>query len=111
MAFMFLGFLGISLILFHLARVFEQRYSMLRRELLATQDMLRARESRPSAPDKANAPPLSGYAVDGPLVMPGVEASPGPEVFDAGLDLHCELQTDKEPGPQAGAGKIQGISK
>jgi hypothetical protein len=108
MAFMFLVFFGIVLVLFYMMRVSGQRYGILREELLKTQNMLRALETGLSAPDRAGlnaASPVAAkrnevsmppeYAVESPLAMRETGALPQTAAFDPALDLHFDSTADK----------------
>ncbi|MDR1660629.1 MAG: hypothetical protein LBR94_09910 [Desulfovibrio sp.] len=108
MAFMFLAFFGIVLVLFYMMRVAGQRHGILREELLKTQNILRALEARLSAPDKADlnatapvaakrddALASSEYAVESLLAMRETGAPRKTEVFDPALDLHFDSTADK----------------
>jgi hypothetical protein len=108
MAFMFLAFFGIVLVLFYMMRVAGQRYGILREEFLKTQNMLRMLEARLPAPDKSglnaatsvapkrNGAPVSPeYATESPLIMPETTAPRETDVFDPALDLHFDSTAGK----------------
>jgi hypothetical protein len=91
MAFMFLVFFGIALILCYMMRVSGQRHEILRGELLKMQDALRTLEALLSArakdrPDRVN---------ESPLAMPETGALRKTGVFDPELDLHFDSAADK----------------
>ncbi|MDR2056300.1 MAG: hypothetical protein LBQ10_10605 [Desulfovibrio sp.] len=109
MAFIFLAFFGIALVLFYMMRVSGQRHEILRGELLKTQDMLRTLETRLPAPDRAglnatvlgramqdDACPPPDRVTESPLTMPETGAPPKKGVFDPALDLHFDSAADNK---------------
>jgi hypothetical protein len=109
MAFVFLAFFGIVLVLFYMMRISGQRYEILREELLKTQGMLRSLDAAHAPfPDKIDsnaaalvtpkqddAPMPPGCVIESPLAMP--EAGPARKtgVFDPALDLHFDSTADE----------------